>query len=77
MESAQVTLSCQKRHPDDITFLEDYNNERFYYLNNARLSLEKSLTVLNKSPTGLNHGYGGSGPAQLALAICLELYGGR
>lgn len=37
--------------------------------------LEKSLKHRNHSPDGFNHGYGGSGPAQLALAIMLELFG--
>lgn len=31
----------------------------------------KSLAVWNHSPDGFNWGYGGSGPAQLALAILL------
>jgi hypothetical protein len=36
---------------------------------------DKSLKLQNHSPTGFMWGYGGSGPAQLALAICLELMG--
>jgi hypothetical protein len=32
----------------------------------------RSLKVRNHSPTGFEWGYGGSGPAQLALAILLE-----
>ncbi|WKN46492.1 DUF6166 domain-containing protein [Tunicatimonas pelagia] len=75
MEEFTISLQCQKRNSQDIEFLQDWNNERFYYLNHRRLSLEKSLQVLDKSPSGFAHGYGGSGPAQLALAICLELYG--
>ena len=75
METIDITLSCQQRHPEDVEFLKDWDNERFYYLNHRRLSLEESLLVLNKSPSGFFHGYGGSGPAQLALAICLRLYG--
>ena len=80
MKYQDITLSCQQRHPEDIAFLEDWDNERFYYLSNSggnyrRLSLEESLTVWNKSPSGFYHGYGGSGPAQLSLAICLRLYG--
>jgi hypothetical protein len=31
-----------------------------------------SLKVYNHSPDGFNWGYGGSGPAQLALAICMK-----
>lgn len=36
------------------------------------LSPERSLTVINHSPTGFEWGFGGSGPAQLALAILLD-----
>ena len=32
-----------------------------------------SQRLVNHSPTGFNWGYGGSGPAQLALALLLEL----
>ena len=44
-------------------------------LNGRILSPAKSQKVWNHSPDGFNWGYGGSGPAQLALAICLQLYG--
>jgi len=36
---------------------------------NPRFDLE------NKSPDGFNWGYGGSGPAQLALAMCADALG--
>jgi len=49
-------------------------SEGHYLLDEVELSLEKSLKVKNHSPTGFSHGYAGSGPAQLALAIMLELY---
>lgn len=39
------------------------------------LSPNASLTIKLISPTGFNWGYGGSGPAQLALAILLDLAG--
>lgn len=39
------------------------------------LPLEPSLKLRNHSPTGFSWGYGGSGPAQLALAILLDYYG--
>ena len=32
----------------------------------------RSLKAVNHSPDGFNWGYGGSGPAQLALALLLE-----
>lgn len=44
------------------------------WLNGKKLSLLKSVKIRNHSPTGFNWGYGGSGPAQLALAVCLDLY---
>jgi len=37
-----------------------------------RLPLEPSLKLRNHSPTGFSWGYGGSGPAQLALALLLD-----
>ena len=33
------------------------------------------LDLLNKSPTGFEWGYEGSGPAQLALALCADASG--
>ena len=33
------------------------------------------LAIRNHSPTGFEWGYGGSGPAQLALALCIEVVG--
>jgi hypothetical protein len=43
------------------------------WLNGKPLSLEKSLGVFDYSPTGFSWGYGGFAPAQLALAILLEI----
>ena len=37
------------------------------------LKPDRSQKVKNHSPDGFNWGYGGSGPAQLALAILLEV----
>lgn len=39
----------------------------------VELSPARSLELANKSPTGFEWGYGGSGPAQLALAILLDV----
>jgi len=44
-------------------------------LNNHVLPLPLRLDLFNHSPTGFEWGYGGSGPAQLALAICSQLFG--
>jgi len=37
-----------------------------------RLTPERSLELMNHSPSGFEWGYGGSGPAQLALALLLD-----
>jgi len=42
-------------------------------LDGNSLSPSKSQEVINHSPDGFEWGYGGSGPAQLALAVLLEL----
>ena len=47
---------------------------RRVWLNDIELSPKRGLMVRNHSPDGFNWGYGGSGPAQLALSICLELF---
>jgi hypothetical protein len=47
---------------------------REIWLNGKELKPWRSLKVRNHSPTGFNYGYNGSGPAQLALAVCLEIY---
>jgi hypothetical protein len=39
------------------------------------LTPRASQRLFNHSPDGFNWGYGGSGPAQLALAILLDLFG--
>lgn len=36
-----------------------------------------SCEIVNHSPTGFNWGYGGSGPAQLALALLLDATGDK
>lgn len=40
-----------------------------------RRPLRPRTDLRNHSPTGFNWGYGGSGPAQLALAILADLLG--
>lgn len=44
------------------------------YVNGTKVSLNDSLKVRNHSPDGFEWGYGGSGPSQAALAICLHLF---
>jgi len=45
---------------------------RQVYIGSDELLPDKSQKVWNHSPDGFMWGYGGSGPAQLALAILLE-----
>jgi hypothetical protein len=45
-------------------------------VNGQILPLRPSLKVRSHSPSGFSWGYGGSGPAQLALAILLDYFEG-
>ena len=45
---------------------------RRVWLDGKELFPDQSLKVRNHSPDGFCWGYGGSGPAQLALAVCLR-----
>lgn len=47
-------------------------SDRRVWINDRLLTPSKSQKVRNHSPDGFNWGYGGSGPAQLALGILLE-----
>jgi Family of unknown function (DUF6166) len=46
---------------------------RRVWVDERELLPDRSLRVRKHSPDGFNWGYGGSGPAQLALALLLEL----
>jgi hypothetical protein len=48
-------------------------NTREVWLDGELLDPKPSQTIRNHSPDGFSWGYGGSGCAQLALAIMLEL----
>ncbi len=50
----------------------DENGGFLVHLNGRHLDPVRSQEVFNHSPDGFAWGYGGSGPAQLALAILLE-----
>lgn len=41
-------------------------------MDGTELLAHRSLRLVPHSPTGFNWGYGGSGPAQLSLAILLD-----
>lgn len=52
--------------------LVGYSGTRSVTIDGKILPLLPSLKVSNHSPDGFSWGYGGSGPAQLALAVMLE-----
>jgi hypothetical protein len=49
---------------------------RQVWLDGKKLDPRPSQKLWNHSPDGFNWGYGGSGPAQLALAICMKFMPG-
>ena len=51
--------------------LKGIASTREIYLDGKYLDPARSQKAWNHSPDGFNWGYGGSGPAQLALAIML------
>jgi len=57
---------------EPITIKGDWQS-KLVQINNVPLSSQYSQSIQNHSPDGFNWGYGGSGPAQLALAIMLHL----
>ena len=50
----------------------DDNGGFLVYINGEILSPKRSLKLRSHSPDGFSWGYGGSGPAQLALEILLR-----
>jgi hypothetical protein len=58
--------------PEQIK-LKGYASSRSVFLNDQMLRPKESQLMYNHSPDGFNWGYGGSGPAQLALAILLRI----
>ena len=52
--------------------MRDPKGEAVVKLNGQPFDPARSQRVRNHSPSGFEWGYGGSGPAQLALAILLE-----
>jgi hypothetical protein len=57
-------IECIMEHPDF--------DKAIILVDGHRLTPEESLKVRKHSPAGFAWGYGGSGPAQLALAILLR-----
>lgn len=58
---------------EKIIHLKGEMSSRRVWLDSKELSPERSLKLRNHSPTGFCWGYGGSGPAQLALAVLLDI----
>lgn len=52
--------------------IQGYAKTRRVTINGESLSPKESQAIRNHSPDGFCWGYEGSGPAQLALAICLK-----
>lgn len=57
--------------PSDVRITGSYNRGSIA-LNGKYLSPFESLMIYRHSPDGFSWGYGGSGPAQLSLAILLH-----
>ena len=60
--------------PDNVYTGVFTNDDDWYVItkNGRKFDHEPSLKIRNHSPTGFAWGYGGSGPAQLALGLLLE-----
>lgn len=67
MKSYHIHRDLEEHQMGEVTITVK-EGDVFWY----RLELEPSLKVANHSPTGFEFGYGGSGPAQTALAILLD-----
>ena len=70
----------KKGSPACFIGVRDRINGPSVYYRNAKgvdmpLPLEPSLKIMNHSPDGFEWGYGGSGPAQLAIAILQKACG--
>lgn len=56
--------------PTDV-LIKGYSEDRIVTVSGTQLLPDSSQKFINHSPDGFSWGYGGSGPAQLALAILL------
>lgn len=56
-----------------VTLVRTSETALSVFLDGKKVQLAPSLKARNHSPTGFNAGYGGSGPAQTALAILLKV----
>lgn len=65
-----------KKEPEKkvVTFtLKGDGPTRRAFVNGKEITPDASMKIRNHSPDGFNWGYGGSGPAQLALATLLAV----
>ena len=63
-------------HREQLAPIPDFHGNgatREVRLARVRLDPAESLAVARHSPNGFNWGYGGSGPAQLALTVLLQV----
>jgi hypothetical protein len=65
-----TTVYAGMRDPDE----PNSSGESVVTVDDQTLPLSPSLKLMNHSPTGFSWGYGGSGPAQLALAILYDYF---
>ena len=76
--SNRVQAEALANRPDDsveyVGFRVDGQAVVLNLSKHRRLSPERSLDVVNHSPTGFEWGYTGSGPAQLACGLLLDYY---
>jgi hypothetical protein len=70
LEISLIRFNGEKIHPRKIHLRGNWKDQNVF-INGELLTVHESLKVYNHSPDGFSWGYGGSGPAQLALAILL------
>jgi len=70
MKSRETVYSGVRHEPEKGTL-----GDALVFVDKRKLSPVPSQKIHNHSPDGFNWGYGGSGPAQLALGILLDYYG--
>lgn len=71
-----IEVSCDKIR-GNLADPRDHSEGFSVYIGERLLSPEASQKLRNHSPCGFSWGYGGSGPAQLSLAILLEVSGDK
>jgi hypothetical protein len=68
--TVEALLTCLAQHGKYVGFR--LGDQVHVKADGREVFPQRSLSVRNHSPDGFNWGYGGSGPAQLALALLLE-----